>query len=55
MTTITEFYLSFETKGIITQREFAKKDAYNITDAIKQVRKDKPDACMFRVLNKVKH
>ena len=47
----TKFYLSFESNG---QRAFANKVSYNITDAIRQVRKEKPDACMFRVLNKVR-
>ena len=47
----TKFYLSFESNG---QRLFANKVSYNITDAIRQVRKEYPTACMFKVLNKVK-
>jgi hypothetical protein len=47
----TKFYLSFENNG---QRAFANKVSYNITDAIRQVRKEYPNACMFMVKNKVK-
>ncbi len=51
MLALWEYNVSFETCG---KRIRVQQSAYNITDVIKKVRKDYPDAKMFKVLKKVK-
>jgi hypothetical protein len=47
-----EFLVSFETNKVDRRQGFAKKTGHSISDIIKQVRKEYPDACMFRVRHK---
>lgn len=52
MPTIYEYNVSFETGG---KRVKAQQSGFNIHDVIKRVRKDYPDAKMFRILKKMKY
>lgn len=51
MPTIWDYNVSLETCG---KRIRVQQSGHNITDVIKKVRKDYPDAKMFKVIKKVR-